>query len=90
MKRIAVVVASRANYARIRSVLAALRENEQVELQLSASASALLHPYGNAVEVMIAEGFEPAARVQCLVEGETPAPPAAAARRDRRRRPGAR
>lgn len=72
MKKIAVVVASRANYARIKSVLHAIRDEKGLELQLIVAASALLHRYGNALEVIEREGFTPAAKVQFLVEGETP------------------
>lgn len=72
MPRIAVVVASRANYARIKSLLRSLRDNPQVELQVIAAASTLLHRYGNAISVMRCDGFEPVAEVQYLIEGETP------------------
>lgn len=72
MSKIAVVVASRANYARIKSVLRAIEQTENLELQLIVAASALLHRYGNALEVIRGDGFEPAAQVQFLIEGETP------------------
>jgi UDP-hydrolysing UDP-N-acetyl-D-glucosamine 2-epimerase len=72
MLKIAVVVASRANYARIKSVLFALQRHPETELQVVVGASALLHRYGHAVEVMRKDGFEPAAKVHFLIEGETP------------------
>ncbi len=72
MDRIAVVVASRANYARIKSVLFALRQHTNVELQLIVGASALLQRFGNALDVIRQDGFEPVARVHCIIEGETP------------------
>ncbi|MBX7075294.1 MAG: UDP-N-acetylglucosamine 2-epimerase (hydrolyzing) [Pirellulales bacterium] len=73
MKKVAVVVASRANYARVKTVLRALQDSPDVELQLIVGASALLHRYGNAVSVIENDGFEPVAKVQFLIEGETPA-----------------
>jgi UDP-hydrolysing UDP-N-acetyl-D-glucosamine 2-epimerase len=41
-------------------------------LQLVAGASALLHRFGSAIEVMRNDGFEPDAIVHSIVEGETP------------------
>ena len=72
MQKVAVVVASRANYARIKSVLMALKKHPGTELQLIVGASALLHRYGSAIDVIRKDGFEPAATVHCLIEGETP------------------
>lgn len=72
-RRICIVVTNRASYARIRSVLAAVRDDPRMELQLVLSASMVLHHYGNAEEVVRADGFVPAATVHCVVEGEIPA-----------------
>lgn len=72
MNKVAVVVASRANYARIKSVLFALRRQPHIELQLIIGASALLHRYGNAIDVIEGDGLRPVAHVQFLIEGETP------------------
>ncbi len=72
MNRIAVVVASRANYARVKSVLVALKRRAEVELQLIVGASALLHRFGHAIDVIQRDGLEPAAKVHFLIEGETP------------------
>ena len=72
-RKVCVVVASRANYARIRSVLQALRDRDDVELQLIAAASALLERFGTAVDVMESDGFEPDALIRLIIEGENPA-----------------
>jgi len=56
-RRICVVVASRANYARIKSVLEAVRDHPELELQLVAGASLVLERFGNAADVLEAEGF---------------------------------
>jgi UDP-hydrolysing UDP-N-acetyl-D-glucosamine 2-epimerase len=72
-RKICVVVASRANYARIKSVLAAIRDHEDLELQVVAAASTLLERFGSAVTVMEQDGFEPDATVRLIIEGENPA-----------------
>ncbi len=72
-RKVCVVVASRANYARIKTVLEAVREHDDLELQLIAAASTLLERFGNSVDVMRADGFEPDATVRLIIEGENPA-----------------
>jgi UDP-hydrolysing UDP-N-acetyl-D-glucosamine 2-epimerase len=72
-RKICVVVASRANYARIRSVLRAVADRDDLELQVVAGASTLLERFGNAVDVMAMDGFAPAATIRFIIEGENPA-----------------
>ncbi len=72
MRKICIVITSRASYARIKSVLRALSNNADVELFIIASASMLLHKYGNAVKVIEDEGFKVNAKVYMVVEGENP------------------
>jgi UDP-hydrolysing UDP-N-acetyl-D-glucosamine 2-epimerase len=71
-RKVCVVVNSRANYGRIKSFLKAARNHPDLELQLIAGASALLHRFGSAIEVMRKDGFDPDAIVHSIVEGETP------------------
>ena len=71
-RKVCVVVASRANYARIKSVLAAVKSHPDLELQVVAGASTLLERTGNAVDIMTLDGFAPDASVHFIVEGETP------------------
>jgi len=71
-RKICVVVGSRANYARIKSVLEAVRDHPELELQLVAGASLVLERFGNAADVMALEGFEPDATIRFIIEGETP------------------
>jgi UDP-hydrolysing UDP-N-acetyl-D-glucosamine 2-epimerase len=73
MKKICVVVGSRANYSSIKSAMVAIREHPALELQLVVAASALLDRYGSVVNLIEKDGFEPAARIYMLIEGETPA-----------------
>jgi UDP-hydrolysing UDP-N-acetyl-D-glucosamine 2-epimerase len=71
-RKIAVVVASRANYGRIKSLLTAVQEHPHLELQLIVGASALLYRFGSAIDVMRRDGFNPTATVYFVIEGENP------------------
>lgn len=71
-RRICVVVQSRANYARIKSVLRAIDDHPGLELQLVLGASALLDRFGDLRDIIASEGFTPSATVYSIVEGETP------------------
>jgi UDP-hydrolysing UDP-N-acetyl-D-glucosamine 2-epimerase len=73
MRKICVVVGSRANYGSIKSAMCAIKAHPDLELQVVAGASALLDRYGMVSEVLEADGFEINARVYMLIEGETPA-----------------
>ena len=64
MRRVCIVVNSRANYGRIKSVITAIRDRVDLQLQLIVGASALLHRFGNVIDVIRADGFEPAAFVE--------------------------
>ena len=71
-RKICVVVNSRANYGRIKSVLKAVQAHPDLELQLIVGASALLYRFGNVRQIIEADGFTPNATVYTIVEGETP------------------
>lgn len=72
MKKICVVVSSRASYARVKSVLRAIKRSKDLELFLIGSASLLLYKYGNAVDVIEKDGFKVNEKVYMVVEGENP------------------
>jgi UDP-hydrolysing UDP-N-acetyl-D-glucosamine 2-epimerase len=72
VRKICVVVGSRANYSSIKSAMRAIEEHPDLELQLVVGASALLDRYGTVAELIERDGFEPAERVFMLIEGETP------------------
>ena len=71
-RKICVVVNSRANYGRIKSVMRAIQDHPDLELQTIVGASALLYRFGHAVDNIRADGFEPSATVYSIVEGENP------------------
>ena len=72
MRKVCIVVGSRANYSSIKSAMRAIQAHPQLELQLVVGASALLDRYGTSVNVIERDGFRPNERVFMLIEGETP------------------
>lgn len=71
-RKVCVVVNSRANYGRIKTVLKAVQAHPELELQLVLGASTLLHRFGNVQKIIETDGFVPMATVYTIVEGETP------------------
>ncbi len=69
--RICVVITARSSYARIKTVLQAIRDHPDLELQLVVGASALLDRYGSVIDVIRADAFEQDAQVYMMVEGES-------------------
>lgn len=69
-RKICVVITARPSYARIRTALEAIRDHDDLELQLVVAASALLDKYGLAVDVIESEGFKVDRRVYSILEGE--------------------
>lgn len=70
MRKICAVITARPSYARIKSVLEALRSRNDVELHIVLAASALLDRYGYLVDILKKDGFTPSATVYMLLEGE--------------------
>ena len=73
MKKICVVIGSRANYSSIKSAMRAIQAHDELELQLIVGASAVLDRYGAVINLIESDGFVASARVHMLIEGETPA-----------------
>jgi UDP-hydrolysing UDP-N-acetyl-D-glucosamine 2-epimerase len=72
-RKVCVVVTARPSYSRIKTALKAIQNHPELELQLVVAASALLDRYGTAVNYIEADGFQIAARVYMVLEGENPA-----------------
>jgi UDP-N-acetylglucosamine 2-epimerase len=68
MRKICIVLGSRANYTSIKSAMRAIQEHPDLELQLIVGASALLDRYGEVIEIIERDGFRAAARVYMLIE----------------------
>ena len=69
-KKICVVINNRANYARIKSVLIAIKKNNKLELQIVLGSSAILNRYGAVSNIIKKDGFKINHIVYTLVEGE--------------------
>ena len=70
-RRVCVVIGSRANYSSIQSAMTAIANHPDLELLVVAGASALLDRYGTVADLIERDGFQIAARVYMLIEGET-------------------
>lgn len=77
MRRVCVVVKSRASYGRVRSVMKEIDAHPDLELTFVLGASAVLRRFGNLEDVVRGDGFEPDAVIHSIVEGTTPATMAA-------------
>lgn len=73
MRKICVVIGSRANYGSIKTAMRAIQRHPDLELQTVVAASALIDRYGQVANLVREDGFQPAAKVYMLIEGETPA-----------------
>jgi UDP-hydrolysing UDP-N-acetyl-D-glucosamine 2-epimerase len=69
-RKICVVVTARPSYSRIKTALQAIKNHSGLELQLVVAASALLDRYGSAVNFIEKDGFQIAAKVFNVLEGE--------------------
>ncbi len=69
-KKICVVVNSRANYARIKSLLSAIKESKKLELQLILGASSLMDRFGSIYKTISKDGFKISQKVFSIVEGD--------------------
>ncbi|QDO94178.1 UDP-N-acetylglucosamine 2-epimerase (hydrolyzing) [Formosa sediminum] len=69
-RKIAVVITARPSYSRVKTVLQAIKDHPNLELQLIVAASALLERYGSAVHYIENDGFTIAAKVFNVLEGE--------------------
>jgi UDP-hydrolysing UDP-N-acetyl-D-glucosamine 2-epimerase len=72
-RKVCVVITARPSYSRIKTALAAMQHHPAIESQLVVAASALLDRFGNAVNVIEADGFSIDKRVFMVLEGDNPA-----------------
>lgn len=72
MRRVCVVIGSRANYSSIKSAMRAVKNHPDLDLQVIVGASAVLDRFGSVADVIARDGFPPDARVNIIIEGETP------------------
>ncbi len=72
MKRVCVVIGSRANYASIKSVLEAFQTANEIKLQIVLMGSALSSRYGDIGVQIEQDGFEINYRIDSLLENSLP------------------
>lgn len=71
-RRICVVITARPSYSRVKTVLTAILQHPDLELQLVVAGSALLGRYGSAVDYIEKDGFQINEKVYMVLEGENP------------------
>lgn len=69
-KKICVVVNSRANYARIKSLLIEIKKSKKLNLQLILGASTLMDRFGSVYQTIKKDGFKINQKVYSIVEGD--------------------
>lgn len=72
MRKICLVLTSRGNYAKMRSVIEHISAEPSLQLQLIVGGGALLQKYGDIAHTMKTRGIHIDRQVHFLVEGETP------------------
>ena len=71
-RKVCIIVNSRANYGRIKSVLEALKSHQEIDLQLVVGASAVLTRFGDVRKIIKGDGFEISSIIYSVIEGENP------------------
>lgn len=71
-RKVCVIITTRGNYAKMKSVMRAIKAREQMELQVVVGGGATLPKYGNIVGSLNGGEFDINHSVHFLVEGENP------------------
>ena len=69
-RKICIVINSRANYGRVKSLLKAIKSKKNLELQLIVGASANLYRYGSVDKIIKKDGFRITQQFCSILEGE--------------------
>lgn len=69
-KKICIAINNRANYARIKSLLLEIKNNNNYELKILLGASATLDRFGNLEDIIKKDGFKKLERIYSIVEGD--------------------
>ena len=67
MRKVCVVVGSRANYSSIKAAMAAIQRHPDLALQTVVGASALLDRYGQVAHLVQQDGFVPDAKIGVVI-----------------------
>ena len=68
-KTICIVILSRANFARIKSVLIHLRKFDNLNIQIILGGSAILEKYGDVEKEIKILGYKPYVKLLCVIDG---------------------
>ena len=71
MRKVLVVIGSRANYGSIKSCLKAIQDHNDLSLFLIVGGSAVLEKFGNVSENILKDGFKIDEKIFFLLKGET-------------------
>ena len=72
MKKICVLIGSRANYSSIKNLLYELKKNRKIKLILIVFSSAVLDKYGRVADIIKKDGFKINEEIYNHLDGETP------------------
>lgn len=70
IKKICVMIGSRANYSSIKSFLIECKKNKYFNLQIVLFSSATLHRFGDLSKILLKDGFKISFKINTHVEGE--------------------
>ncbi len=73
MRKVCVVSGNRSDYARLKAVLNAIQERQDLELDLIVIGSHLLPDFGTTIEQIRSDGYSVFATSRTIIEGEDPA-----------------
>lgn len=71
-RKICVVIYSRANYGRIKTVLKAIKKNQNLDLQIVLGGSSIIERVGDIRQTVIKDGFKINSEISMIVEGSSP------------------
>lgn len=72
-RKVCVVMVDRANYGRLKPVMAAIDQRPELELSVVCAGTMVLERFGNAVQVVRDDGFTVHGEIHTELEGSTPA-----------------
>ena len=70
-RKICVIISARASYARIKSILTAIKKNRNLELQIVTTCSANSEEFGNVAGIIEEDGFTITEKIFSHIKGET-------------------
>lgn len=71
-KRIAAILVDRANYGRMKPVMAAIRETPELVLQVICTGTMVLERFGSPIRIVREDGFDITSEIHIELEGSTP------------------